>query len=691
MRFFCISYQCKVTLRFDSKYFKGMKRFLLFISFLAVTAMVCAQTISDKFTLSYQQKTDDMVYMSWKYTGTTADTKFEVFKHRQIQGGDWEEVKSIERAATGWVENPTSNTEFTCTLDGLYMSVQTNYKFSVKATTKLQNDEVITHQAFVYISGGQVQAIIEEAKATIFTFEYGLQAPTLSEKKSSSVKISWNSACEWGTPAFYTVFERNTNKQIATTTELSYLVTDLIPETNYSFFVRAYDANGAYLSSSPDVVYKPETVECLTFTEAYVTANGNANFCIQVNILGLNTTYDASSAELYFGDVPSGDMMFEDDGIIFCYQYETLDLTKEFRVETVNIHNGHKAVGFFKLNADGTAIAEQRCDIVFDVWVSHITQYTATIEWTDPGFEPNSATLVVTNLDKNESTPITIPNPKVFKYSLGNLEHSTNYKFELKLKDQYNNMAKSDVTAKTKVGNICEVNDSKERLGLGCSNNGEFIAPYDIEFYTEYEKNADGTNGQAKVTVRFRLLDATEVSKVQLIYTKEGNLISEIINLKRIDMTKGEDGWYSTTFTQLGGTNMKDGEGMYFSVLLTPAKRCSYLLNVYITKLISYTVGVGCQDEAKFTIIKFTKTYAKQSQFTLQTNGRMASVGVFTEDGYLGDESFDLDKRIFYNNFDDAPSKFTLDISEYEVGTYYMHIHDVYGEVDDLKYLWAIY
>ena len=668
-----------------------MKRFLLFIGFLVATAMVCAQTISDKFTLSYQQKTDDMVYMSWKYTETTADTKFEVFKHRQIQGGAWEEVKSIERTATGWVENPTPNTEFTCTLDGLYMSVQTNYKFSVKATTKLQNDEVITHQAFVYVSGGQVKAIIEELEATIFTFEYGLQAPTLSEKKSSSVKISWNSACEWGTPAFYTVFERNTNKQIATTTELSYLVTDLVPETIYSFFVRAYDANGAYLSSSPDVVYIPETVECLTFTKANITTNGNASFCVEVGILGLNTTYDASSAELYYGDIPADDFQDGDNSIIFCFKGTTLDLAKEFRVESVNINNVHKAVGFFTLNEQGTAIAEQRCDIVFDVRVSHITQYTATIEWTDPGFEPNRAILVVTNLDKNESTNITIPNPKVFKYSLGNLEHSTNYKFELKLKDQYNNMAKSDVTTKTKVGNICEVNDSKERLGLGCSNDGEFIAPYDIEFYTEYEKNADGTNGQPKVTVRFRLLDATEVSKVQLIYTKEGNLISEIINLKRIDMTKGEDGWYSTTFTKLGSTNMKDGEGMYFSVLLTPAKRCSYLLNVYITKLISYTVGVGCQDEAKFTIIKFTKTYAKQSQFTLQTNGRMASVGVFTEDGYLGDESFDLDKRIFYNNFDDAPSKFTLDISEYEVGTYYMHIHDVYGEVDDLKYLWAIY
>ena len=73
----------------------------------------------------------------------------------------------------------------------------------------------------------------------------------------------------------------------------------------------------------------------------------------------------------------------------------------------------------------------------------------------------------------------------------------------------------------------------------------------------------------------------------------------------------------------------------------------------------------------------------------------MASVGVFPEHGYDEQtEKFDLDTRIFYNNFDDSPSSFTLDISDpvkYPVGTYYLHIHDVYGEAESLKYLWAIY
>jgi hypothetical protein len=107
-------------------------------------------------------------------------------------------------------------------------------------------------------------------------------------------------------------------------------------------------------------------------------------------------------------------------------------------------------------------------------------------------------------------------------------------------------------------------------------------------------------------------------------------------------------------------------------------------------KPVAYQVGVGCQDEEVFTIISFDKTYADQSQFTHKTNGRMASVGVFPEDGYVNGE-FIIAKRMFYNNFDDAPSEFTLDISDFPVGKYYMHIHDVYGEAGDLKYLWAIY
>ena len=87
--------------------------------------------------------------------------------------------------------------------------------------------------------------------------------------------------------------------------------------------------------------------------------------------------------------------------------------------------------------------------------------------------------------------------------------------------------------------------------------------------------------------------------------------------------------------------------------------------NTYVTKFASYKVGIGCQDDAIFTILEFEKLYPQQTQYTLQTNGRIASVGVFPEHGYnKANGSFDLNTRIFYNSFDDAPSSFTLDISD---------------------------
>ncbi|MED9995275.1 MAG: hypothetical protein UFP03_00585, partial [Paludibacteraceae bacterium] len=125
-----------------------------------------------------------------------------------------------------------------------------------------------------------------------------------------------------------------------------------------------------------------------------------------------------------------------------------------------------------------------------------------------------------------------------------------------------------------------------------------------------------------------------------------------------------------------------------FSVSVKHNSNCDgklWLDNTYFTKFASYKVGTGCQDDLVYRTMHFTKTYPEQTQFTLQTNGRIASVGVFPNDSY------NLNERKFYNSFDDSPSSFTLDITDYAVGTYYLHIHDVYGEAESLKYLWAIY
>jgi hypothetical protein len=280
---------------------------------------------------------------------------------------------------------------------------------------------------------------------------------------------------------------------------------------------------------------------------------------------------------------------------------------------------------------------------------------------------------------------------------LGGLEHSTDYTFVLKLSDDYKNQAKATVKATTKVGSICGMDNIQSGpASLGCGN-GEFLMPYSLEFYTAYR---DAAKQDPYVVIRFKPEGTQQINDVKIYATTERGDIADLANLTSKSMKLGDDGWYSCELDEYGllwwKTQITNNTNIRFAVSVKHNNGCKGKLlgldnNTYITKFASYKVSTGCQDDEIFSVIKFTKTYEAQSQLTLQTNGRVASLGVFTKAGYISDTEFDLNERVFYNVFDDAPSKFTLDIADYKVGTYYMHIHDVYGEAGVLKYLWAIY
>ncbi len=680
-----------------------MKRYLLFLTLFFTYLLALAQDSADKFTLHrFLQESDGMVSGIFSYTevvgGDIRSTTFQIIKYTKTEGTYAPEPYSEFGATERVPENETlnSDTKFSFFIDGLDLTGNEIYKFAIKAIKELNNDATEEDLVFIYKDGNDYKFTSQEANATEFSFTYGLETPELSNKKSSSVTITWKSDCSWGKPAFYTIFGRNMDKPIATTSETTYFINNLISGYNYSFFIRAYDADGNYLSSSPDVLYTPERVDCITFPEVGVKGN-----TVTLTILGYDVDgpfqTDRSVYKLTNADEEVICNSINGEGE-FQFNFKSIDFSQEFRLETEKIVGEEeiKAVGLFKLDSSGD-LETQYCDIVFDLQVTHLTQYTATIEWTNPGFDAENAVLQVYNINIDPSLKyapeqtINIPNPRGYKYSIGELEHSTNYKFILKLSDRYNNQAKDEVNVKTKVGSICGLEDITAASVLGCGDNG-FIAPYDLEFYTEYDNNK-----KPVVTVRFRLNSAVEINKVSLYYTTDHGFISSILNMRSAEMHKGEDGWYSLSFSRLGYEDMVDDKGMRFAVVVTPSSRCHILsmFNYYATKFVSYKVGVGCQDDAVFQILEFEKLYDSQSQFTLQTSGRIASIGVFPEHGYnKSTDEFDLKTRLFYNNFDDAPSSFTLDISDplkYPVGKYYLHIHDVYGEADGLKYLWAIY
>ena len=669
-----------------------MKKLLLLFSLILCSLLSVAQTVNENFTLEVlPQRTDDMLEFTFSYKNVNENTTFQIYKYLTNDKNAGElsvEFKATERLAEG--VTPNASAVYSCYLDGLDLTGNIVYKVGVKVIQETISGEIKEEIVYVYQPNGQFnggsRAIDEFENATEYRFTYGLpNAPVLSEQKSSSVRLTWSAQCNHGTPELYSIFDRNSNVVIATTTETTYVVTNLLAGQTYDFFIRAYK-DGQYLSTSPSVLYTPESVDCVTFISGeQIDRQG-----LSLQILGYQDAYlENAGYELYMGEEMATDYGYSPGGdVIDFYFASNIDTSKEFKLVTKNAKTGNKAIGLFKLKADGSAIDTQSCDIVFDLHVTHVTQYTVTLEWTDPGFTATKAAIEIINLDEDPEgkypETIKIANPRVSTYTVGSLEHSTNYKFILKLSDDYNNQAKAEVRTKTKVGSICELDDVTSVSWLGCNKNGEFLAPYDVEFYTEYENN------KPIVTVRFKLNSTDEINNVKLYYAPDGNIFTTLFNIKSLDMKKGVDGWYAASFDKLSGVSDMDDKRFYFAVAVTPAKRCSYLTNFYLMKPVAYQVGVGCQDEEVFTIISFDKTYEDQSQFTLKTNGRMASVGVFPEDGYVNGE-FIIEKRMFYNNFDDAPSEFTLEISDFPVGKYYMHIHDVYGEAGDLKYLWAIY
>ena len=652
--------------------------------------------------------------MTWQYAPVERNDIFYVYRYENNDGVSTEfAVKRIyatdpcefkqdtPAGKTPEKEDPTAETIYTCTLYGLDMSGSINYSFAIEVERKLSDGSTQKTRVHIKQDGENFVGVASEDCATTYSYTYGLQweSPALTNKKSQSVTLNWEPYSEDGR-YLYTIFGIEHNKVFATTSETSATITYLESGVMHSFQVRAYDEQGNYLATTSIIEYTPEVVLCLTFPEVSVSNN-----TVTLTILDFGNGFDDNRASYN---------LINDEEKITCsnidkntgkltFSFKSINYNEEFRLETKRKVDGDEfnAVGLFILNSDGTLVT-QHCDIVFDLAVTHITQHTVKLEWSDPGFVPTEAVLQYRPL-RGETKTIVLENPRASVYDLGGLEHSTQYTFLLTLSDNYKNEAKKDVTATTKVGSICgleNINSGSNNIGCG---DGEFLMPYDLEFYTAYH---DQAKKDPYVVVRFKPLGAKQINEVKLYATTERGWISDIVGLTTKEMKKEEDGWYSCQLDKLGWiswaqTDIKDDLNIRFAVSVKHNDGCRGELwqnNTYVTKFASYKEGIGCQDDAIFTILKFEKLYPQQSQYTLQTNGRMASVGVFPEDAYhpeveseFENEKFDIEKRLFYNSFDDAPSKFTLDISDYKVGTYYLHIHDVYGEAGDLKYLWAIY
>lgn len=655
-----------------------MRKFFLCLSLLFCTLMSIAQNNTNGLVWEMTQSADNIVSIWWRYEVTESEYDQVIYYVYRIEytGQDHSErneilVRTMPAKQTLGNESIVLK-EFETRLVDLDLTGNTIYQF--KLVVQNNKDKII--EVPVYLDGDDLN--------TKYQFTYGLEwdTPALTNEKSSSVTLSWEKHPQDDGTFVYMVFGVDHEKALVTTDLLQATITNLELGTHH-FVVRALDAAGNYLATTPPVEYTAVQVDCVTFPT--VSAS---NRTVTLTILGYDNdgpfSTDINDYTLTNGNGTVTNKSLANNGT-FTFTFNAIDLTKEFKLTTTKT-NGVKAIGLFKLKGDGS-IDEQYCDIVFELNVTHITQQTATLQWVDPGFEATEAYLTV---KKKTNGAIVVENkkinPKVYIYAMDGLEAGIDYVFELKLTDGYN-QSKATAEAKTKVESICEVYETKAGSTVAGCGGGTFLVEYDLEFYTEYE------NGKPYIMVRFKPLSSEQINSVDLFYTTDSNILSFLNSLKTVSMTlNAKTGWYETRldkFDKLLGSDvaLEDGSSVYFTVRAKPNKSCNWLYNYYHTKAVSYKVGTGCQDDTAVKTLSFTKLYPEQTQFTLQCNGRLASVGVFPNANYNESE------RLFYNSFDDAPSHFTLDITDYAPGTYYLHIHDVYGEAnsDSFKCIWAIY
>ena len=687
-----------------------MRKLLLFITLifcsLVAVAQDCRSYENENFkSVSVLLPSDNSIQLDWQYAPVTEDVVFEISYHakgnadvnwlrvpvRHIRATDPLGCKKdaegeCKKDSEGNVimEDLTPNQVYTTTIYDLDLTGAIVYRLEIKV---LKGE---TEVETVYIFQDNQGAIAIDSSAfecaTTYQFTYGLEwaNPATTNQKSSSVTLNWEKHKDDNGNFLYQVFGVKHDVLLATTATTSATITNL-ELGEHRFIVRAFE-EGVYKASTDECVYTAVQVDCVTFPTVSVNKN-----TITLTILG----YDNDGP---FSTNASDYKLTNDNETVTCnsisdseftFNFVSLDFTKEFKLETTKT-NGVKAIGLFKLNTDGTLL-EQYCDIVFELNVTHVTTQTATLEWGDPGFEATNAYLTVKKKTGESVVVNKEINPKVKIYAMDGLESGVDYVFELKLTDGYN-QSKATAQARTKVASICGLeNMTNGATWIGCGN-GTFLMPYDLEFYTAYKDAAKKT---PYVVVRFRPRGTQQISDVTVYATTERGTLADAGNLTSAKMTLGADGWYYSELDEYSylifwKRPITNALNMRFSVSVKHNQRCEGKLwfdNTYFTKFASYKVGTGCQDDEAAKTLTFTKLYPEQSQFTLQSNGRLASVGVFPNENYNENE------RIFYNSFDDAPTHFTLDITDYEPGTYYLHIHDVYGEAnsDAFKCIWAIY
>lgn len=268
------------------------------------------------------------------------------------------------------------------------------------------------------------------------------------------------------------------------------------------------------------------------------------------------------------------------------------------------------------------------------------------------------------------STAATVTSPAV----ITGLSESTSY--DIKITGTYLEETDYDeeTVATTNPTTCSGESQVKNTLDGSLKNNCDFEEPYEFEITT-----SDLTENDPTVLVRYKYTQSQSIANDQVKLCrmfKEGQIESEL----QMYEEAGETGWWYINLE--GGTlgNLSVGDSAKFAIKVVPVDGCTGgLKTFYATRMFAYKIGVGCNDARAF---EFTKRLASQTTFFIQTDASIQRILVNKK----GSSEYIQD-----NHIEPAASKFALDISGYELGTYEFEIFDESGRSDDIKIIHTVY
>ncbi|HOR40427.1 MAG TPA: fibronectin type III domain-containing protein, partial [Paludibacteraceae bacterium] len=302
------------------------------------------------------------------------------------------------------------------------------------------------------------------------------------------------------------------------------------------------------------------------------------------------------------------------------------------------------------------------------------TYNSVTLNWSVSGGTPTAQTVRY----KESGTETWSNGPSVLanatSATITGLDASTTYDLKVIATVSSVDYEDTDTKATTNPTTCSGKSQVKNTLDGSLKNNCDFTVPYEFEITT-----SDLTENDPTVLVRYKYTQSQSIDNNQVKLCRmfeEGQIESEL----QMTAEAGGTGWWYINLEGETLGNLSVGDSAKFAIKVVPAGGCTGGTGTfYATRMFAYKVGVGCNDARAF---EFTKRLASQTTFFIQTDASIQRILVNKK----GSSEYIQD-----NYIEPAASKFALDISGYELGTYEFEIFDESGRSDDIKIIHTVY